>query len=372
MYSYDSYKLFELYMTMRSYEKIKSSIKKNKIDINKIFRNGLSPLHMAINKKDEKLVTILLNKGANVNILNSEGDTPLNYISTHCDDNKTYKCRIFEKLLQFGANCNHVDSFDMWPPLKTTFYLKKYNFFELLLKYNANVEYHYKDGNTILHLVIFDTDNKYLLLLVKYAINLEMKNFDNKTALIVAMENNRLIHVRTLLDYDAKIQNDNLQLVQKYLNNLSTEHRYGYCSHFLYHLFKRCPNALDSVSFPVPPKFSHHVLEMQRMRKQRQNNEYAGYSCYSILMKDIKHTTIPIYVTDEEFDEFRRNGKKKIILKYPFFGAIIVHKIKLAYGHSIRSTTYMKLYFYIKKRAITLPKKFIDIIITSLINYNDF
>jgi ankyrin repeat protein len=50
----------------------------NNHNINTIFRNGYTALHMVISKNNFELIQLLLDKGANINIRDSNGNTPLN------------------------------------------------------------------------------------------------------------------------------------------------------------------------------------------------------------------------------------------------------------------------------------------------------
>ncbi|XP_023318979.1 ankyrin-3-like [Trichogramma pretiosum] len=115
---------------------------------------GNTPLHAALEKKHLKVVELLLKRGANANLANEEGSTPLhNICKRYGDDIKT-----LEIFLDINAELDQLVQLDVQD----------------------------KKGNTPLHLALGKYNKKVAVLLLKYGANANLTNEDGQTPLHIA------------------------------------------------------------------------------------------------------------------------------------------------------------------------------------------
>ena len=74
-------------------------------DVNVVFKNGSTPLNLALFLKNKPIVYLLLENGADVNANGKNGQTPLHFISTS-SGSILLQAELIEKLIFKGANVN--------------------------------------------------------------------------------------------------------------------------------------------------------------------------------------------------------------------------------------------------------------------------
>jgi ankyrin repeat protein len=74
-------------------------------DVNVVFKNGSTPLNLALFLKNKPIVYLLLENGADVNANGKNGQTPLHFISTS-SGSILLQAELIEKLISKGANVN--------------------------------------------------------------------------------------------------------------------------------------------------------------------------------------------------------------------------------------------------------------------------
>ena len=70
--------------------------------------SGITILHLAC-ASDYRIVKLLLENGADVNAVTSDGNTPLIYLLDGCYEHETNMFRIFFEFMRFGATCSTVN-----------------------------------------------------------------------------------------------------------------------------------------------------------------------------------------------------------------------------------------------------------------------
>ncbi len=125
----------------------KAALEKFRNDINAIGENGISPLVVAVQTKNQALVTWLLENGANVNAISSkslERSTALHTaVYNTWDDN----IEIISILLKYGADINAKDKNGTTPLCLATNVVVA----NLLIKYGADINFTNDYGWTPLH-----------------------------------------------------------------------------------------------------------------------------------------------------------------------------------------------------------------------------
>ena len=172
-------------------------------------RGGLcgTALHSASFKGHPQVVRYLLRHGVNVNVRDSENDTPLLLASFkgHLD--------VVQCLLEHGADVNLLDNY-LNAPLALATYYGHVNVVRLLLEHNAEPNPEDKGGNTPLHDAVrgdrFNAERAQIVrLLLKHGANPNARNHKLQTPLHLVSGRADLLDVLRLLlehgaDLDAK------------------------------------------------------------------------------------------------------------------------------------------------------------------------
>lgn len=169
-------------------------------DVNILNEDGDTPLHYASMEGHLEIVKYLIESGADVNILDKERDTPLHYASDNGNlDTVKY-------LIQHGAKINIQNEYDETPLHKASDnqHLKIVKF---LLKNNANINIQNNFGDTPLH-IASDKDNlKLVKILIENSgdINVNIKNRYGYTPLHKATSRENLKIIKYLIDSGADV-----------------------------------------------------------------------------------------------------------------------------------------------------------------------
>ncbi|CAL1274851.1 unnamed protein product, partial [Larinioides sclopetarius] len=105
-----------------------------------------TPLHIASRRRDIDLMRLLIEKGAAVNLQNSEGMTPLHIAAMEGDEG------MLKVLSQANARANILDRRDR-APVHLAAERGHTNAVEILLdKFKASISQRTKDGSTLMHI----------------------------------------------------------------------------------------------------------------------------------------------------------------------------------------------------------------------------
>ncbi|WP_371253877.1 ankyrin repeat domain-containing protein [Orientia tsutsugamushi] len=159
------------------------------------FEHG-SALHKAISRRDINMATLLLNNGANVNIQNKYGKTPLHsaiLFNSHID--------MLRLLLNNGADVNLPDMHDTSP----LHYIIKVsscsiNRIQLLLDNGGNINLQDNNGETILHTSASYNRRDIVEFLLNNNADVNIKNKGDKTPVHLAAQSSNQCILQLLLD----------------------------------------------------------------------------------------------------------------------------------------------------------------------------
>ena len=121
-----------------------------KMDVNHLDGRHYSPLHVAIMKNDTHMVGYLLSNGADPNELTGDDMGDDVYYETAIHSVKTDNVEMVEMLINAGAQINNLDS-DGMTPLMWACCKKHTNVALYLIRAGANITYRCRDGLTALH-----------------------------------------------------------------------------------------------------------------------------------------------------------------------------------------------------------------------------
>ena len=109
--------------------------------------NGFTLLHFALrNPENTSCINFLIQKGANLNIQDDDGNTPLHIaVSSSTNDN----ILPIQLLVEAGANLE-IQNNDLYTPLQFAFTKNKSKAFGFLIGVGANLNAKFQDGSTIL------------------------------------------------------------------------------------------------------------------------------------------------------------------------------------------------------------------------------
>ncbi len=155
---------------------------KNGVDLNQYDTFGKTPLIYAIINSNFTLITTLIKYGANVNLPDKGNNFPLHYVFYYknCDF-----YNIFKLLLDSGADPN-VQNKQGETPLHLAIKYGCIKIAQILLKYGANPDIQNRDGNTPLHLAVKLENTAAVKILLKNRANPNITNFKGLTPLELA------------------------------------------------------------------------------------------------------------------------------------------------------------------------------------------
>lgn len=121
----------------------------------------------------------MLDKGISPNIQNDHGMTPLFYAK---DPRKA------ELLLEYGANPNYENSYKHTPLFSNMIHENQREFFDILVRYGANINHQDMDGDTVLHESVYWGRYTEVEAILANKPDLSIKNNKGKTVIDIATE----------------------------------------------------------------------------------------------------------------------------------------------------------------------------------------
>lgn len=364
---------------------IKDIIENKNFNINTLFANGLSPLMYAINLKSIECVDYLLRNGAQVDFLNCNNDTSLNYLLKYYSDTSQCIRNIFLLLLKYNSNVNQPDLYQL-QPLQITFKLCKIYFFEQLLKWNGNCEITDENGNTFLHLsVIHQQYNVMIDILLKNYVNINARNMNNQTAFDIAVEQHNLNAIEKLLNYNVVFDYTNKNVANFFNNYLKYNENVKLNAHLIYHLVKRFPTNACFTNILTLKEYQHFYVNIEEIEKMMIINVFdfsspqptiihldSSNTYFSILMTKIDAVSFPIL--NQNIFKVCMQNKQMIETYFPTYGNKIMYKVINAHYSAkclVKPLKELKNFTRTKLHIVPdLPDKILTIII--FLNENKF
>ncbi|KAH9003810.1 ankyrin repeat-containing domain protein [Lactarius hatsudake] len=155
------------------------------------------------------IATALLDHGANPNVENDQGETPLHLVSRGECNPREHGVGIAQLLFESGVDVNAPDK-DQNTPLHSASHLGRLEIVRVLLDHGADASSENDQAQTPLHLVsqggywLQDDGLGVAELLLERGADINAQDKDHATPLHVACYRGRLDIARVLVDYDAK------------------------------------------------------------------------------------------------------------------------------------------------------------------------
>jgi ankyrin repeat protein/serine/threonine protein kinase len=162
------------------------------------YENDNTLIHKVVKSKvnEQKIMKILLEYGANPNLKDVSGQTPLHLAIV--DD----KIEIVKLLLEYLVDYNLKDNLGN-TPLILAIKKNRIEIVELLLQYGADVNLKDDEGRSPLYLAIMDNNIRIVELLLRYGANPNLKDDLGDTLLHIAVQQNNLEIIKLLIGYGA-------------------------------------------------------------------------------------------------------------------------------------------------------------------------
>jgi len=195
-------------------------------DINFKYKIGKSALDLAISKGYRFLDIFLQNKiNIALNIPNMQGETPLISIIKSTKYNVEEKRHIIKKLIKKGANVNFIDR-DENTPLVYAIQMRSLAIIKLLIENGANINHLIKSSYiTVLMKAIGLGEIDIVKYLVECNANINFKNEFGNTPLTYAISTNNDQMVKYLIECGADVNNRNNQ--GQTLYNINRNYNYN-------------------------------------------------------------------------------------------------------------------------------------------------
>jgi ankyrin repeat protein len=171
-------------------------------NVNAQNEEGNTPLHFAAWEGQTETVKLLIEKGANVNAQNEEGNSPL-HLAAMFGKTETVKL-----LLEKGANVNAQDEKGN-TPLHFAAWQGKTETVKLLLEKGANVNAQNEKGNTPLHEATMFGKTEIAKLLIEKGANVNAQNKNHETPLHKAIKKIQTEIAKLLLEKGANVNAQN-------------------------------------------------------------------------------------------------------------------------------------------------------------------
>ena len=163
-------------------------------DANETNMDNVTPLMIACENKDIDAIYVLLNAGANPNIVDGMGDTCL-HAAVHAGCQK----EVVHAIIDHGADLNITDQ-DNQTALVLACCIGKLDIMNVILHCRADPNIADIDGDTLLHIAVQkNVSSETLQVIIDNMADVNVVNYDGKTALLLACSLGQMKSVNVLL-----------------------------------------------------------------------------------------------------------------------------------------------------------------------------
>ena len=149
------------------------------------------PIFDALTTGNKSYIELFLKEGADINMLNFDDQSPLEYFVRYNYGTCEKLSEIFELLLDYGADSNVLNS-NGETILHSIIITERYNLFDVLFKKvdDININTRNKFGITPLMLAVYAQNEYIVKFLIEKGANLDISNFNGNTSLLYAVNVN--------------------------------------------------------------------------------------------------------------------------------------------------------------------------------------
>ena len=183
-------------------------------EVNRCDKANNTPLHLAMQRNRFMIAETLLEHGADANVENSGGMTPLQVLSqSHIEDERILLSPAL-LLLKLGVELNRSNS-DNETSLHLATQRNRFKLAEILLENGADTNAENDEGRTPLHILSESNANdecnvlKFAQLLLKHGAEVNKQDKANETSLHLAIQRNRFKLTDILLEHSADTNAEN-------------------------------------------------------------------------------------------------------------------------------------------------------------------
>jgi len=147
----------------------------------KYYEGDYQPIHEAVMVQNKEAVELLLEYGADVNSVNSDGDTPLFTAVRYCDDPA-----MVNMLILAGADVNYKNSEGISPLKYAAVYNQNPEILRVLLDSGAEMNAKDEDGFTPIHSAVLNDNPEVLQFLIDEGADVNIRSDNGSTPLMEA------------------------------------------------------------------------------------------------------------------------------------------------------------------------------------------
>jgi ankyrin repeat protein len=192
---------FHIALKNENDEMFKLLLKNHFGNINVLDIYGETLLHKLARQKYVNTTKILLQKGADLEMVNKNNETALHFAIHRRNFN------ISKLFIEFGANVNAKNKYGE-SPLHLAIRYKDLKHVKLLLMNNADVNEHTNEYSNMLHTAICYYNKDIVSLLLQYNVNMEVRNSNNFTPFHLAIKDKNLEVAKILLNKGININSE--------------------------------------------------------------------------------------------------------------------------------------------------------------------
>lgn len=158
------------------------------------YTEGITHLILAIHKKNQNIIKMLLDAGADPNQFNLDQTMfPANQA-----DNETIRL-----LMKYNVNLNEECPRMQWPVYYRFFHQMEASEMVDLIRYGVDLDNRCNSGMNFLHIAAYRNQMEKMKILIENGINIDQKDNDGKTPLLYAIEKQSIEAAHYLLDRGA-------------------------------------------------------------------------------------------------------------------------------------------------------------------------